>query len=176
MEWSNPGFIKTTTSSLILDDQAMVGCVRGSTGDTMRSSYFDFDIYARDPGQVNRVVELFTQAIEKLDFVKEINLLAFIKKNDIDDSKTIGLLPLAAAISTDERVWLPYITVRLGRIGYDKIKINRNIEYSNALRGKHVLVLTDHVTKGAELEEAVRAVTDSGGKSRRSDNFYHLAR
>jgi orotate phosphoribosyltransferase len=147
-----------TTETVRRAPGVITGSRRGFRSGLIKESYFDFDLYLQEPGHIDRAVDLYVAALMWLREQDAIELVAFVKKNDVDDNNTVGVLPLAAAICCDERLWLPQVIVRLDRPPLDRVKVHVAEGTSQPLKGTPTAVLVDHVTTGGELLEAVESL------------------
>jgi hypothetical protein len=144
----------------------------------IEESYVDFDLAVYDPSQALTIAELYVQFIHKLQGEQAFDGLAFIKKNDEESSNTIGALQLATQISTHPLVWLPYIVVRLDKdIPFERIKFQHGsksqhdslyhtatIKRSQLLSNMNYLLITDHISGGSEIVEAIQVLESFGAK------------
>lgn len=125
--------------------------------------YFNFDVTVRDPADGQAVAEAYAQLLADVQRDRPLHNLAFIKKNDTLSSNTIGALMLAGLISTHPDVWLPYVVVRLDRdIPRDRIKLRTASADEPVLSGRKFAVVTDHISQGDEVLEAVGVLTSLG--------------
>jgi hypothetical protein len=139
------------------------GSQRGYRVGFIKPVYFDFDQYVRDPGYMMKVTQFYISVITCLMRKGTVDLLAFLKKNDIDDQSTLGVLPLIGLICTDPDIWLPHIVVRADRmLPHDRIKLDVATDRLHSLEGRVVVIITDHVSSGDELYQAILDVKAYG--------------
>jgi len=143
----------------------LCGSLRGFRGGYSRSAYFDFDQYIRDPGHMVKATQYYVLILSYLVSKRGLDLLAFVKKNDMDDTNTLGVIPLIGLICSDPSLRLPHVVVRLDRLlPHDRIKLDTARGRSRALEGRLVAVITDHVSRGEELYQAIVALKQYGAE------------
>lgn len=123
--------------------------------------YVDFDELIHDPYIAEQIVQLFSVKIMEISNQRQIDLLGFINKYS---KGTIGALSIAGAISIFTRI--PRINIRLNKNAVsERVKAHPEVGKSKreALGGAKVLVVTDHVTGGNELLNAIDSVEYIGG-------------
>lgn len=135
-------------------------------GHIQYEDYIDFDLLVRTPDQAQDVASRYSRAIQQARQSQHANALAFIQKDYAESSNTVGALQLAALVSTDRRVWLPYVVVRLDKdVPHDRIKFHGDINRSTELRGYDFIVVTDHISHGSEVLDTLHTIRDFGGST-----------
>lgn len=160
MGFSQRSYFQETTETVRLTPGVLSGSWRGFHRGLIRPGYFDFDLYIQDPGHIERAVDMFVSGVLWVERMTErkVDLLAFLKKNDVDNSNTVGLLPLVSSICTDELIMLPHVVVRLDRPFDDRVKVSPEINISSAFQQQRTVVLVDHVTTGNEVLDVVKTL------------------
>ncbi len=141
---------------------AIPGFYRGSSfiGDAgvELDRYFDFDIAFRDPAFCRLAVELMSREVKAWAAKKRVDYIALLEKR----ANTTGALTLAGALTI--HTGIPHLVVRLRKdIPHERIKFPQEAG-EHPLKDANVVVLTDYATTGRELQPAVRAVENLGGK------------
>jgi orotate phosphoribosyltransferase len=135
------------------------------SGAIVREKYTDLDIAVRDPIQALEWAEVYAAIITEIRTRRAVDGLAFLKKDDVTSSNTIGALLLAALISTHPSLLLPYLVVRLDKdIPHERLKFPDAADLSTILSGLTFLVVTDHITGGGEIVATVQALEDYGAR------------
>ena len=129
----------------------------GDTGIPLER-YFDFDVIYRDPAFCRLAVELLVREVKGRAAKERVDYIAFLEKQ----VNTTGALILAGALTI--HTGISHLVVRLWKdIPQERIKFPKEAgEYP--LKDANVVLLTDYVTTGRELQPAVRAVQNLGGK------------
>lgn len=123
--------------------------------------YVDFDNLTSDPSTAKNVVDQYVGKLDEISKHRTINYLAFIQK----DIGTVGALKISGALSIVSEI--PSILIRPSKeISFDKIKIpSKPINKRNEqLLNSNVVIITDHITTGKEVLDAVNTVENNGGK------------
>ncbi len=142
-----PGVVKQSTHL----------CRRGDE----KPYYIDFDALIHDPYLTEQIVRLFSVKIMEISNQRQIDILGFINKYS---GGTVGAISIAGALSIFTRI--PRITIRLNKNALsERIKAHPIVgkPKKETLSGANVLVVTDHVTGGNELLNAIDSVGYAGG-------------
>lgn len=141
---------------------AIPGVYRGSkhagSSGILLERYLDFDVTFRDPAFCRLAVELLSQKVKACAAKKRVDYIAFLEKR----ANTTGALTLAGALTI--HTGIPHLIVRLRKdVRDDRIKFPPEAG-EHPLKDANVVLITDYATTGRELQPAVRAVEDLGGK------------
>jgi orotate phosphoribosyltransferase len=123
--------------------------------------YIDFDLIINDPFRCEEVAKLYAAYILDVSRERPVELLGFLEKS----GGTSGAIRLAGFISSLTHI--PNVLIRLTReLEYDQVKLP--LVEGKTLRERmssvRITLVTDHVTTGTELLDAVDAVEYNGGK------------
>jgi len=124
--------------------------------------FVDFDVLINDPYRCEQIVRLYVLKIREINSKRPIDLLGFIEKYS---GGTIGAIRIAGAISIFTRI--PNVPIRLTKeIRFERVKIPPVIGKPTKGRfsGAKIVVVTDHVTTGGEVLNAIDAVRYNGGE------------
>jgi len=129
--------------------------------------YSDFDLLLNDPNNCWYVTIAYARKIEMLLDENQVDFLGFIEKSD---GGTTGAIRLAAALSI--YTGIRNITIRLGReLEFEQIKFPRIEDgiitgkpQKAWLSGATVVIVTDNISSGGEVEKAIKAVEYNGGR------------
>jgi orotate phosphoribosyltransferase len=124
--------------------------------------YIDFDLIINDPYRCEEVAKLYAANILDISREDSIDLLGFLEKSG---GGTSGAIRLAGFISSLTHI--PNVLVRLAReLEYEQIKLPpiEGKTLRQRMTGMKVAIVTDHITTGMELLDAVDAVEYNGGK------------
>jgi orotate phosphoribosyltransferase len=124
--------------------------------------YIDFDLIINDPYRCEEVAKLYAANILDLSREDPIDLLGFLEKSG---GGTSGAIRLAGFISSLTHI--PNALVRLTReLEYEQVKLPpvEGKTLRQRMIGMKIAIVTDHVTTGMELLDAIDAVEYNGGK------------
>lgn len=106
------------------------------------------------------IADFYAQAIHGINRINPIDLLAFVYPHR-NAFKRMGIAPLSGTISLHHAVGLPYLIVRLG----DDYPIKTGDQpHETYLKGVHAVVITDQVTSGTAILDAVRTLKNYGAE------------
>jgi orotate phosphoribosyltransferase len=125
--------------------------------------FFDFDYIVEDPLTCKEIAERFSDKVLQIAEYRGIkpDFLGFIDKDGIG---TVGALRLSGFISSLTET--PNILIRHNReLPYARIKVAKEyqVESTQRLEGKNILIISDVSTTGKELIDAIEEVRDNGG-------------
>jgi len=131
---------------------------------TPEGYYIDFDIIVNDPQRIETVTRLYAKSIKNIPFERKPTLLCFIEKNS---GGTVGAIRIAGYLSvlTD----ITNFTLRLSKMIEDEqVKIRPFLdEYDDSkggkLRNSKITIITDHITSGKEVLNAIDVIEYNGG-------------
>lgn len=118
---------------------------------------FDFDFVFRDPSFCRLAVELLLREVKARAVKTQVHYIAFLEKR----ANTTGVLSLAGAVTI--YIGIPHLIVRLRKDTYERIKFPPEAG-KLPLKDANLILLTDYTVTGRELQPAVRAVQERGGK------------
>lgn len=124
--------------------------------------YIDFDMITNDPYRCDEVARYFAFRIFELSKEQPVELLGFIEKYGVG---TFGAVRLAGFISHLTNI--PNVLIRLTReLEYEQVKLPpiEGKTPRERLANTRMIIITDHISTGKELLEAVDAVEFNGGK------------
>jgi len=124
--------------------------------------YIDFDLIINDPYRCEQVAKFYSIKIIEISKQRPVELLAFIEKYG---GGTFGAVRLAGLISTLTKI--PNVLVRLTReLEYEQVKVPPIA--GKTLKGRlsdiKTTIITDHISTGTELLDAIDAMEFNGGK------------
>lgn len=120
--------------------------------------YFDFDIVFRDPGFCRLAVQKLSENVKDRAAKERVDYIAFLEKR----ANTTGAITLAGALSIDTGI--PHLIIRLRKdIPHERIKFPSEAG-KEPLKDAKIVLITDYANTGRELQPAVRAVVNLGGK------------
>lgn len=125
------------------------------------TSYFDFDIATNDTVRCADIVNSIVGKLLEIQMRRKIDFLAFVEKMG---RATVGAIRLSGAISIN--VGIPSFIIRLGKeLDFEKIKLygNKGTPAAKKLTGLRIVLITDHITTGAEILQTIKVVENAGG-------------
>jgi len=122
----------------------------------LRGVFFsDFDMKTLLPESINETINLYLYDINEIQNNHPIDVLAFIDKKK---RGTVGAISFSMALSHDLK--LPHLIVRPGReLTVDRIKIPGDFD----IKGKRIVLITDHITTSVEVTLAIKDIQKAGG-------------
>ncbi len=126
------------------------------------SFFFDFDIITNNPNKCADIVAVLASEINQIVLSKKIDYIAFIEKRS---GATVGAIRLAAAISMETGI--SNLVVRLNKdliFERTKLPVVSGIPAWQKLKGAQLILITDHVSQGREIIQAVNSVESLGAK------------
>jgi orotate phosphoribosyltransferase len=124
--------------------------------------YIDFDLIINDPHRCDQISKAYAATIVEISKKKQVDLLGFIEKAS---GGTFGAVRLAGFISYLSNV--PNVLIRLTReLEYEQVKLPIIIGKTlrERLASMKIIIITDHISTGTELLDAVDAIEFNGGK------------
>jgi orotate phosphoribosyltransferase len=124
--------------------------------------YIDFDLIINDPYRCEEVAKYYAFNILEISRKHSVDILGFLEKSG---GGTSGAIRLAGLISSLTHI--PNVLIRLAReLEYDQVKLPlvEGMPLTERMSNIMVTIVTDHVTTGTELLDAVDAVEYNGGK------------
>ncbi len=118
----------------------------------------DFDIIFREPTFCRLAVQLLSEKVKAWAAKERVDYMAFLEK----PANTTSAITLAGALSIDTGI--PHLVIRLHKdIPHERIKFPEEAGAA-PLKDAKVVLITDYANTGRELQPAVRAVVNLGGK------------
>ncbi|KAB2946602.1 MAG: hypothetical protein OIN84_13430 [Candidatus Methanoperedens sp.] len=131
-------------------------CIKAKREGRTSTHYIDFDNITIDPYQTEDIVYLYSYYINEIVKQNSVDFLVFIDKAD---GGTVGAIKISGAISMQTKI--PTTILRMGKERpSEKLKLPYENSYRNGL--KYILI-TDHVSGGQEVLNAIKAIKENGG-------------
>lgn len=123
--------------------------------------FVDFDIATNDPQICAGIVQNYSAKLLEITLKRNIDFIAFIEKMG---RATVGAIRVAGAISIDTGI--PSFIIRIGKeLPFEKIKLygKRGLPAKHKLTDLKIALITDHMTSGAEILQAIKIIEDAKG-------------